>query len=647
MGFDTSGRIIHVQNDYLPLGEMSTTPVIRLVDASAAARRALPVPLSEVEQPSRLVIVRGGKGHQGAHFAWEIRALTQTPPGRWRIYVDARSGAVVRSLNLLRMAGPPCTSCDPFVDPNCGRIFFHDPVTALDDPSVRNLTNVNAALTGCALENLTSSTQLDGNYANTSITSSRASPPYDDDRNTGQRAVDEVTVYYHLDRAHRYLEQIGFPGVMNYSIAADAHDTGLGDQSYYDPVSKELHFGEGGVDDGQDAGVIYHEYGHAIQDNEVPGFGASFEGGAMGEGFGDYWASSLRDDAAATVLGVECVAPWDATYYNPWTGVFGSGCLRRVDNPWVYPADLRFEVHADGEIWSAALWDLHQALGGTVADRLVIKAHTFLTSVSNFIDGADALLSADEALYAGAHSQEIESILVNRGLPTTGGYTPSSGMTSTAAYSCSTSHAYANEDYKECAFTVPGAARIRFHFSAFSTELEYDYVYISDAGLHQVQAMSGSIGAGYSAAVDGDTIVARFKADTSVTDYGFDIDSVSYLPGAGRVPDGGPGGGSGVQASLDPNMNLTLSWDPTCWASDVDYAVYRGALPYTTALTPVECSTGGVTTTTVSTVGPSSYYLVVATNGSAEGSYGLRSDGSERIPSGSACRPQGIALTCP
>jgi hypothetical protein len=38
---------------------------------------------------------------------------------------------------------------------------------------------------------------------------------------------------------------------------------------------------QGGVDDAEDADVILHEYGHAIQDNQVPGFGSSLEAGAM------------------------------------------------------------------------------------------------------------------------------------------------------------------------------------------------------------------------------------------------------------------------------------------------------------------------------------------------------------------------------
>ena len=43
-------------------------------------------------------------------------------------------------------------------------------------------------------------------------------------------------------------------------------------------------FGKGGVDDAEDAEVIWHEYGHAIQDAQVPGFGAGHEAGVDGRG---------------------------------------------------------------------------------------------------------------------------------------------------------------------------------------------------------------------------------------------------------------------------------------------------------------------------------------------------------------------------
>jgi hypothetical protein len=63
-----------------------------------------------------------------------------------------------------------------------------------------------------------------------------------------------------------------------------------------------LKFGKGGVDDAEDAEVILHEYGHAIQDaQQTPhGFGPSVEAGSVGEGFADYWAVTVADVVAPT-----------------------------------------------------------------------------------------------------------------------------------------------------------------------------------------------------------------------------------------------------------------------------------------------------------------------------------------------------------
>ena len=49
-------------------------------------------------------------------------------------------------------------------------------------------------------------------------------------------------------------------------------------------------------------------------------------------------------------------------------------CLRRVDGTKHYPEDLVGEVHADGEIWSRALWDIRNALGAKKADTIIIDA---------------------------------------------------------------------------------------------------------------------------------------------------------------------------------------------------------------------------------------------------------------------------------
>jgi hypothetical protein len=88
----------------------------------------------------------------------------------------------------------------------------------------------------------------------------------------------------------------------------------------------------------------------------VPGFGATAEGGAMGEGFGDYWAATVGAQQSNGFQDT-CVADWDAVSYSRAV----PPCLRRMDAAKHYPENIVNEVHADGEMWSATLWRIRGA----------------------------------------------------------------------------------------------------------------------------------------------------------------------------------------------------------------------------------------------------------------------------------------------
>jgi hypothetical protein len=135
--------------------------------------------------------------------------------------------------------------------------------------------------------------------------------------------------------------------------------------------------------------VILHEYGHSIQDAQMPGFGATEQGGSMGEGFGDYWAAD-QTAAASGDQGLLCLAEWDSTSYAP----VPSG-LRRLDSAKHFPEDIDGEVHDDGEMWSASLWQIRSAVGRTVANTDILESHFLLTPVSRFRAGAKAIIVAD------------------------------------------------------------------------------------------------------------------------------------------------------------------------------------------------------------------------------------------------------------
>ncbi|MFN2168118.1 MAG: M36 family metallopeptidase, partial [Anaerolineae bacterium] len=180
------------------------------------------------------------------------------------------------------------------------------------------------------------------------------------------------------------------------------------DQSFYSVSDDALHFGDGGVEDAEDADIIVHEYAHALQHDQLACWGDG-QMDAIGEGFGDYLAASLfagvGDDPA-------CIAEWDSQGYA--TGP--AQCLRRVDRSRQYPLDVTGDPHADGEIWSRALWDLRGLVGAKVADTLAVEANFYLPCGASLADAGRALLDADANVYGGAHAASIEQVLATRGL---------------------------------------------------------------------------------------------------------------------------------------------------------------------------------------------------------------------------------------
>src|SRR3954466_11292693 len=111
-----------------------------------------------------------------------------------------------------------------------------------------------------------------------------------------QDQFEQTMGYYWVTQAQRYIQSLGFgstlPAVNNRQQLLRINQYG-GDNSFYRNGTKKLTItlGKGGVDDAEDAEVIVHEYGHSVQDNQVPGFGSTPDAGAIGEAFGDYLAA--------------------------------------------------------------------------------------------------------------------------------------------------------------------------------------------------------------------------------------------------------------------------------------------------------------------------------------------------------------------
>jgi zinc metalloprotease ZmpB len=262
-----------------------------------------------------------------------------------------------------------------------GRVFFPNPVAQLQDESLTDQKDADYAALQPAYV-IVQLTDLDGSgylcgawacvYSETGDPAFSTSNQYlygrSDDR------FEQVMAYFWITKAQKYIQSLGFgstyPGINNQPQLVRLNQLGYDNSFATDHPKMELRFGKGGVDDAEDADVILHEYGHALHFASSPTFyGAGEESGAIGEGFGDYWAADVTNIFAPTA-DPACVADWDSVSYT-------SGpvhCLRRLDTNKMYPADLDGKVHDDGEIWSHALWNLRTALGHTRADTAILLA---------------------------------------------------------------------------------------------------------------------------------------------------------------------------------------------------------------------------------------------------------------------------------
>ena len=222
--------------------------------------------------------------------------------------------------------------------------------------------------------------------------------------------------YYWATQAQLYIQRLGF-GSTRRPVNAESQDIRINqygvDNSFWTNHPKdEIRFGKGGVDDAEDAEVILHEYGHAIQDSQVTNFGSSPEGGAIGEAFGDYWAVTVTDTVAPNGFDVPCVADWDSVSYTSGP----SHCLRRVDTDKHYPEDVIGEVHADGEIWSRALWDIRNALGPTQADTIILESQFSFAPDTTFAQAATTTVAAAQKIGGMQAAKAVTAAFTSRGI---------------------------------------------------------------------------------------------------------------------------------------------------------------------------------------------------------------------------------------
>lgn len=223
-----------------------------------------------------------------------------------------------------------------------------------------------------------------------------------------QKGFEDVNAFYHLTQQQHHVQQLGF-NCADPLVLADPH--GLGtcqgscDNSYFSPPQNLL-FGQGGVDDAEDADVLIHEYTHFLSYNASPGSNSGMSRSAVDEGCGDYFAAAYSKAIDDYHWGD--VYNWDG-HNEFWDG-------RSVVQPWRIPVDSTNSIYHNGQIWSAALMHLHDIIGRNACDSLVLEFLYSLAPNQSFQTMAQNFVEADTLLTGGAYFCPIYQSFFPRGL---------------------------------------------------------------------------------------------------------------------------------------------------------------------------------------------------------------------------------------
>jgi extracellular elastinolytic metalloproteinase len=381
-----------------------------------------------------------------AVLAWH--SYVDVAPNEWyEMLIDANTGAMLYRYNL-------------YADVAQGTVFKESGLGVRTLESFVGDTTINTAAGWMGTSTVTTGnnvdTYLDTNADNqpdainaTGIQNGRAFSSIQDftfpftldvDPRT-QRAAELANLFYFNNIMHDFVYRLGFTesagnfqtnnfgrgGAGNDSVRAEAQDgSGTNNANFGTPPDGQrprmqmFIFTRGTTalgDDrgsGQDGDVVLHEYGHGVSNRLVGGpantscLGGT-QAGAMGEGWSDYWAATFYNNG---VVG-------EFVTNNLTRGIRRAAYTVPSDPVHDSYADLGvggFEVHRDGEVWAAALWDLRQTLGAAIADRLVLQGMKFTPCSPSFLNARDGILMADQNLNGGANRCDIWRVFARHGM---------------------------------------------------------------------------------------------------------------------------------------------------------------------------------------------------------------------------------------
>ncbi|MBL4814129.1 MAG: proprotein convertase P-domain-containing protein [Shewanella sp.] len=376
-------------------------PVFSVVDALAVNRAGMPFryyqasvtsllsltwPESEVEPESSAIAQAIGieadnfdiqslaKGWwlteaSGIEPVWQVKVKQLNPEATFSFYIDLNHKQFLGKERTVEAYLPDFTPGDLLTGKSLKALVFDpDPKTKLMDESLeqQSLTEIlpDAAYTQVELQDLQAveaGFMLSGPYVKVVDLAEPVNPsPLLTGDLEWRRHDDEfvqVMAYYHLDKAQRHLQSLGYEGtsqIFYAPIEVDARG-GTNDQSAYSFLENRILLGIGGVPDGEDADVIWHEFGHGLM-HFINNSDKGGDSGAIGEGFSDFYAGvhSFRDPQGQ-IFEPNVMFNWDARFGNRKPRTLNDQSAKYNPN-YNYPAHQWVKDTLGDQLWSTPLF---------------------------------------------------------------------------------------------------------------------------------------------------------------------------------------------------------------------------------------------------------------------------------------------------
>ncbi|RMZ49155.1 hypothetical protein EB821_03785 [Candidatus Marinimicrobia bacterium PRS2] len=409
-----NGDLVMIGNDAYSNLEVNVNPSINLAQCISFAKDHIGFDenLNDevIGDPEMFIWVESSK-EPVYHLAYKIELFVHStdpqddvPVHHWQVFVDAHNGNILDKFDKVRTANVDGHVTGGVKDEPYGMEMSRGmPHVKVNVSGVGNTYTDENGYYSIDIGNTSRSVtvKLEGRFLNTnnangsdaSITRT-VSPGTTEDFNFAafNSIPGERDTYYHANIVHDLAKSIhsGFTGA-DYVMPAKVN---IGPEDYYWPCNAYWDynginlFSEGGGCAGTDqmADVIYHEYGHGLQQFIYDPYSPPYSSSGLSEGCSDYWGMTLTNNP--------CLG----------NGFFGNGtCLRDGDNTLQYPANsCGGEVHCLGEYIMGALWKMRENLialhgyenGVNISDNIFYWAQT--GRPNNDMDFLTEILLADD-----------------------------------------------------------------------------------------------------------------------------------------------------------------------------------------------------------------------------------------------------------